>query len=617
MKNVLVLSAILILGGAGWLMRQHQDISQKYKDGQQRLKDINLLLQEKENDLKEVESKEKSAADRDLRLAQQIEEQKEQLNQSIMNIDKEIRDLIELHRYELNQITEGNQTFPICSYLIKTANDAETSGKPLPQRVKDTITLFINAGADLNARGNKGLTPLMYVANKSTVEACKVLIEGGADINARNDNGATVLMSVVPNPRVEVCKLLIKAGADVNAKANGGFTPLMNAAYNSKIDVSKELIEAGADVNAENKDHFSVLMHAVCFSTAEMCELLIKAGAEVNTQDNDGSTPLMHAVRKDNEEVVRLLLNEGADANRVDKKGRKAINYAKSNAVKELLQRSSQQDTDESYSLTTEGEGGYSNAGVQVEEDRSGLDPLIANMRALRCREATSQLYQKRLLTLLPLIRNGADVNVTLTETKGNTALHYACGIGSWSITLWLVEHGADVNAVTNAGKTPLDCVGEDNAKRIRELLISRGAKRSSELSASSYTYSAGNDAEELNNLGLAYQYGNNGKPQNYSEAARHFRLAAEQGHAGAQNNLGFCYHNGWGVPKDMSQAAMWYKRSADQGNAWGQSNYGTCLEFGWGVRKNVSAAIEMYRRAAAQGHASAKKHLKRHGITM
>lgn len=120
----------------------------------------------------------------------------------------------------------------------------------------------------------------------------------------------------------------------------------------------------------------------------------------------------------------------------------------------------------------------YTNA----DEDRSSLDPLIANMRALRCREATSQLYQKRLLTLLPLIRNGADVNVTLTETKGNTALHYACGIGSWSITLWLVEHGADVNAVTNAGKTPLDCVGEDNARRIRELLISRGAKRSSEL---------------------------------------------------------------------------------------------------------------------------------------
>ena len=250
--------------------------------------------------------------------------------------------------------------------------------------------------------------------------------------------------------------------------------------------------------------------------------------------------------------------------------------------------------------------------------ERTSLDSMIANMQALRCRKSDSEIYQKRLLTLLPMIRNGAYVNLTLPETKGNTALHYSCAIGSWSITQWLVEHGANVNAATNAGKTPLDCVGSDNGKRIRELLISRGARRSTESSqTSSYTTNYGGDADSLNSLGLAYQYGKNGKPKNYNEAARCYRLATEQGHAGAQNNLGFCYHNGWGVPKDMGQAAMWYRRSAEQGNAWGQSNYGTCLEYGWGVSKNLSAAIDMYRRAAAQGHASAKKHLKRHGIYM
>lgn len=267
------------------------------------------------------------------------------------------------------------------------------------------------------------------------------------------------------------------------------------------------------------------------------------------------------------------------------------------------------------------GAGNTQENASEAGEDRSDLDPMIARMKALRCRQETSALYQKRLLALLPLIRNGADVDMTLPETKGNTALHYACGIGSWSITQWLVKHGANVNAQTNKGKTPLDCVGDDNAKRIRELLISHGAKKSSELPSEGNSASGANaptqDAEELNSLGLDYQYGKHGKTKNRNEAARHFRLAAEQGHAGAQNNLGFCYHNGWGVPKDMTQAAMWYKRSADQGNAWGQSNYGTCLEFGWGVEKDIPSAIEMYRKSAAQGHASAKKHLKRHGIAM
>ena len=112
------------------------------------------------------------------------------------------------------------------------------------------------------------------------------------------------------------------------------------------------------------------------------------------------------------------------------------------------------------------------------ESDMEQLDAMIDRLRALKCKSAESALYQRRLLVLLPLIRNGADVDITLPETKGNTALHYACGIGSWSITQWLVEHGANVNAVTDKGATPLDCVGVDNAERIRALLISRGARK-------------------------------------------------------------------------------------------------------------------------------------------
>ena len=111
-------------------------------------------------------------------------------------------------------------------------------------------------------------------------------------------------------------------------------------------------------------------------------------------------------------------------------------------------------------------------------DDRSSLDPLIARMRALRCRHATSALYQKRLLTLLPLIRNGAHVDITLPETKGNTALHYACAIGSLSITRWLLENGANPNAVTNKGATPLMCVGSDNRAAIIQALRAYGAVR-------------------------------------------------------------------------------------------------------------------------------------------
>jgi TPR repeat protein len=46
-------------------------------------------------------------------------------------------------------------------------------------------------------------------------------------------------------------------------------------------------------------------------------------------------------------------------------------------------------------------------------------------------------------------------------------------------------------------------------------------------------------------------------------EAVKWFRLAAEQGDASAQYNLGVMYTNGEGVPKDDVTAARWYRLAA------------------------------------------------------
>ena len=61
-----------------------------------------------------------------------------------------------------------------------------------------------------------------------------------------------------------------------------------------------------------------------------------------------------------------------------------------------------------------------------------------------------------------------------------------------------------------------------------------------------------GREAKALayNNLGIMYQNGE-GVPQDYSEALRLFRLAAEQGLDIAQYNLGNMYQDGEGVPQD------------------------------------------------------------------
>ncbi len=47
----------------------------------------------------------------------------------------------------------------------------------------------------------------------------------------------------------------------------------------------------------------------------------------------------------------------------------------------------------------------------------------------------------------------------------------------------------------------------------------------------------------------------------------RLYRLAANQGYALAQNNLGVMYAKGQGVPQDYVQASMWFNLSMALGN--------------------------------------------------
>ena len=67
-------------------------------------------------------------------------------------------------------------------------------------------------------------------------------------------------------------------------------------------------------------------------------------------------------------------------------------------------------------------------------------------------------------------------------------------------------------------------------------------------------------------NLGLMYDKGQ-GVPQDYAEAVKWFRLAAQKGIASEQNNLGTMYANGQGVPQDVVKAHLWFNLASASGN--------------------------------------------------
>jgi TPR repeat protein len=99
-----------------------------------------------------------------------------------------------------------------------------------------------------------------------------------------------------------------------------------------------------------------------------------------------------------------------------------------------------------------------------------------------------------------------------------------------------------------------------------------------------------------INALGSFYAEGH-GLPQDDTEAARYFKLAADAGFAVAQANLAFFYQKGrGGLPKDLVEAARLHRLAADQGNANSQNALGFFYQNGLGgLAKSDSEALRLY----------------------
>ena len=103
--------------------------------------------------------------------------------------------------------------------------------------------------------------------------------------------------------------------------------------------------------------------------------------------------------------------------------------------------------------------------------------------------------------------------------------------------------------------------------------------------------------------VGLCYYNGWGGVAKDYAEAVRLFSLAAKQGHAAAQSQLGVMFIVGKGVAKDCVEALRLFSVAAVQGLAIAQVHLGSMLWKGQGVARDCAEGLRFFRLAAAQGY--------------
>jgi hypothetical protein len=116
----------------------------------------------------------------------------------------------------------------------------------------------------------------------------------------------------------------------------------------------------------------------------------------------------------------------------------------------------------------------------------------------------------------------------------------------------------------------------------------------------------AGNAVAQLR-LALMYDQGD-GVPRSGTTAMRWYQRAAAQGEPESQVQLGIAYEAGdEGFPENWDLAAKLYEASARQGWRKGQFSFGRAYQFGMGVPQDRQQAIAWYQKAAANGDPNGK----------
>ena len=233
----------------------------------------------------------------------------------------------------------GHYVLLFVMVLAVSARAAENTLLDATERGDRTVALQLLAkGADPNAAGPDGTTPVMYAAAHDDVELVRELIKKGANVKATNQFGTSAITEAAIIGSAPIIDALLKAGADPNTKNPEGETPLMAVARSGKVEAAKLLLEARADINA--KEEFggqSALMWAAAQGQAEMVKLLASKGADLNARgivrqwerkviteprpkdmNRGGFTPLLYAAREGCVDCVRHLIEAGADPNLED-----------------------------------------------------------------------------------------------------------------------------------------------------------------------------------------------------------------------------------------------------------------------------------------------------------
>jgi ankyrin repeat protein/tetratricopeptide (TPR) repeat protein len=377
--------------------------------------------------------------------------------------------------------------------LVKLVLDKGTENESLVEEISRAIErmhvgkakALPAKGADVNVRDKYGLLPLETAAEKGDLKLVRQLVDSGADLKTKNRWGIPALDAAFsiamlhleePAAYLEIAEYFLNLGADINTAGLKGRPALQCEGRIGSPEFLKLLLEKGADVNGKTPNGQTALMHAAYWGDPDRARLLLENGADLNAKNDRGETALMvvggdgrlfrEDPIKDELEVVKLLLERGAGVNDRDEYmgGRTAfMRYSADGlheGVKLLVEKGASVNA-----VLDDGSNAFFWA-VAGDRDFSAICSLKSlrywTLRRLRSREENNEFSDRRAETAKLLIADGIDVNAKL-KADGSTPLIWAAYLGDAELARLLLDKGANVDARTTDGRTPLMCAVTSN----------------------------------------------------------------------------------------------------------------------------------------------------------